>query len=90
MLFDVPYRQLHSGMGPVESIRFDRGQFGVGSEGVVSPVGPQLPLDGVCQPGAAHNHPYPATLSLSCGGAEEGFRYLRFTLLGIVDGIRSL
>ena len=51
MGFDVSYGQLHSGMGPVEGVCFGRGQFGAGGEGVVSPVGPQLRLGGICQPG---------------------------------------
>ena len=89
VLFDVPYGQLHPGMSPVEGVRFDRGQFGAGGEGMVSPVGPQLRLGGIRQPGAAHNHPYPTMLSFP-GGGEEGLRYLRLAVLGVADGFPSL
>lgn len=40
MFFEVPYGQLRSGMGPVETVCYDRGQFGVGGERMISPVGP--------------------------------------------------
>ena len=87
MGFDVPDGQLHPGMSPVKGVRFDREQFGVGGEGVVSPVGPQLRLGGICQPGAAHHHPYPTMLSLLLGGGDKGgLGHLRLTVLGIADG----
>ena len=85
VLFDVPYGQLHPGMSPVEGVRFDRGQFGAGGEGMVSPVRATVRLGGIRQPGAAHNHPYPTMLSFP-GGGEEGLRYLRLAVLGVADG----
>ena len=46
VVFDVPYGQLRAGMGPVIGIGLYGRLFGVGGEGVVSPVGPQLGLGG--------------------------------------------
>ena len=84
--FDVPDGQFHSGMGPVEGVGRNGRLFGVGGEGVVSPVGPQLRLGGICQAGAAHHHPHPMTLTL-LGGGKGGLCYLRLAVLGVADGL---
>ena len=54
MVFEVPYGQLRAGMGPVVGVGLYGGEFGVGGKRMVSPVGPQLRLGGIRQPGAAH------------------------------------
>ena len=85
VVFDVPYGQLRAGMGPVIGIGLYGRLFGVGGEGVVSPVGPQLRLGGIGETGAAYHHPHPATVPF-LGGTECGLRHLGFAALGIVDG----
>ena len=85
MLFDVSYGQLRAGMGPVVGVGLYGSEFGVGGEGMVSPVGPQLRLGGIRQPGAAHHHPH-ATMLPFLGGTEGGLGHLRFAALGVVDG----
>jgi hypothetical protein len=49
----------------VELVGFGGGQLDVGDEGVVPPVRPQLRLDGVGEPGAAHDE---ADLTLGAFG----------------------
>ena len=85
VVFDVAYGQLRAGMGPVIGIGLYGRLFGVGGEGVVSPVGPQLRLGGIGETGAAYHHPHPATVPF-LGGTEGGLCHLRFTAFGIVDG----
>ena len=85
VLFEVSYCQLRAGMCPVIGIGLYGRWFGVGGEGMVSPVGPQLRLGGIRQSGAAYHHPHPTAFP-SLGGTEGGLGHLRFAALGIADG----
>ena len=55
--FEVADGELDGGVVAVELVDGDGGRVEVGDEGVVSPVGPQLGLGGVGEPGAAHDEP---------------------------------
>ena len=55
----VPDGQLDGGVGSVEPVGLDRLELEVGHEGVVTPVGPELSLHSIGQPGAANDQAAP-------------------------------
>ena len=56
-VFEVADGELDGGVVAVELVDLDGRRLDVGDEGVVPPVGPQLCLGGVGEPGAAHDEP---------------------------------
>ena len=54
-VFEVADGELDGGVVAVELVDVDGRQVEVGDEGVVTPVGPQLRLGGIGEPGAAHD-----------------------------------
>ena len=60
--FQVADGELDRGVGAVELVDGDGGQFEVRDERVVAPVGPQSALGGLGEAGAAHDEPQLASV----------------------------
>jgi hypothetical protein len=56
-VFEIADGELDGGVVAAELVDGDGSQLDVGDEGVVAPVGPQLCLGGVGEPGAAYDEP---------------------------------
>ena len=80
-LFEVSDGQFASGVGPMELVCFDRIEVCAGSEHVISPVGPQPGLVGICQAGTTGHDPHRRAVF----GQQEGVCYLCDTARGVVD-----